>query len=118
MKIDPSPDFVDESFMSGKEKEVVLNAWTRFLKNGCKLSICFRKDLGTVQYGRASNEPPYLMAVTPLTYDAQEEITFFIGNEATPVCSKFALPLKAIKDIIAVFAETGARDPAFSWEEV
>jgi hypothetical protein len=36
MKIDPSPDFVDESFMSGKEKEVVLNAWTRFLKNGCK----------------------------------------------------------------------------------
>jgi hypothetical protein len=36
MKMDSTPDFVDESFMSGKEKEVVLNTWTRFLKNGCK----------------------------------------------------------------------------------
>jgi hypothetical protein len=36
MKMDSSPDFIDEPFMSGKEKEVVLNAWTRFLKNGCK----------------------------------------------------------------------------------
>jgi hypothetical protein len=35
MKMDSSPDFIDEPFMSGKEKEVVLNAWTRFLKNGC-----------------------------------------------------------------------------------
>jgi hypothetical protein len=37
MKMD-SPDFIDEPFMSGKEKEVVLNAWTRFLKNGCKFN--------------------------------------------------------------------------------
>jgi hypothetical protein len=36
MKMDSTPDFIDEPFMSAKEKEVVLNAWTRFLKNGCK----------------------------------------------------------------------------------
>ena len=36
MKMNFSPDFIDEPFMSGKEKEVVLNAWTRFLKNECK----------------------------------------------------------------------------------
>jgi hypothetical protein len=35
MKMDSSPDFIDEPFMSGNEKKVVLNAWTRFLKNGC-----------------------------------------------------------------------------------
>lgn len=29
------PDFSDEQFMSAKEKESVLRAWVRFLKNGC-----------------------------------------------------------------------------------
>lgn len=88
------------------------------VKMESKLSICIRGVLASVQYSSATNEPPYLMAVTPAEYNDDQEINFFVANQATPVSARYALPLEKAKRIIFYFWRSGERDPSFLWDSV
>src|SRR5262249_13686439 len=83
-----------------------------------KLSICIRGDLGSVQHSPADNSPPYMMAVNLESRDPHKEVEFLIGNEATPLPARYALPLAVVKQIVLHFFETGGRCPEMQWEEL
>lgn len=102
-------------FEAFKEREPF---YCELVQGGHKLSICIRQDLGTVQHSQANNDPPYMMAVTTSPHDPDDEVVFFIGNEATPLSARYALPLETVKQLIAYFLETGGRSPEHPWEEM
>jgi hypothetical protein len=83
-----------------------------------KLSICIRGELGSVQHSPANGSPPYMMAVTPERHNPNEEVEFVIGNEATPLSARHALPLSIVKQIVVRFFETEDRSKAVLWEEI
>jgi hypothetical protein len=83
-----------------------------------KLSICIRPDSGSVQHSWATNDPPYMMAVTKAPHDPDEEVEFLIGNEVTPLSTRYALPVEVVKQLIIYFFETGGRSPEHQWEEI
>src|SRR5690348_8748577 len=56
---------------------------------GHKLLIGVRGEVGCVQFSSATGDPPYLMALTSLPHDPNEEIDFLMGAEATPISSRF-----------------------------
>ena len=92
--------------------------YCELVQSESKLSVCIRKDCGSIQHGPTNNEPPYMMAVTADDHDADQEVDFFIGNEATPISARYALPLPAVKQIIGYFMTKGERDPSVCWDTI
>jgi len=92
--------------------------YCEFVKSDYKLSVCVRRDLGSVQHSPANGDPPYMVAITTAPHDPNDEVEFFIGSELTLLSARHAVPLDTAKEIIRYFLETGQRSPVVPWENI
>jgi hypothetical protein len=77
--------------------------------------------IACVEHAGRDGSPPYLMAVMEgeqANPQTPEYIEFLIGNTATPVSSRYSVPLAVAAEIGEYFQKTGERTPAVRWEEV
>lgn len=83
-----------------------------------KLLVGLGSQRSCVQYSALNGDPPYLMAMGVNRKDDQGELSFLIGDTATPVPSRYALLEAELRAVIESFVETETASPKLDWEEI
>ncbi len=86
--------------------------------NGFKLLLGLGGPVGCAQFSSADGEPPYYMAVSQDVTNDAGEVSFLIGDTASPVPRRYCLPSDYVVRIAEHFLETGQRSRDLSWEEI
>jgi len=83
-----------------------------------KLLLGLGSQHSCVQYGALNGDPPYLMAMGANRNDEEGELSFLIGDTATPVPSRYALSSPELWTAIESFMKTETVSPRLDWEEI
>lgn len=82
--------------------------------NGQTLLLGIGWPEGCVQLSSTEGDPPYWVALRGGADLAGGELTFWLGNELTPVRRRHGLPMTVVAEIAAEFLRTGERDSAWT----
>jgi len=86
--------------------------------NEFNLTVGIDRDFGCVQHSANDGSPPYLMAIAPAASGLdRREMTFLVGDTATPIDGRYRLPISLVKEIVADFVTSGKRSENIVWEE-
>ncbi|MBN8662686.1 MAG: hypothetical protein J0M35_20125 [Candidatus Obscuribacter phosphatis] len=112
----PSRDFDDAtelgSFLESQRAKSIFCQLS--CDNGYKLQFGIDGDLGCAQFLGVDEEPPYLVAVTPIKV-VESSHDFDLTGSATEVASENCLPFDLLKRIVLKFLETGAKSSLVEW---
>ena len=134
-----------EFFSDSQEPEALLDqlrhrkpfGFELVAENGFTPTLCLSATLGSVQYAASNNDPPYLLAVAPASPGTEgingksacyrafkadvakrmQSPEFLVGGTATPVPTRYCLPLTLVKKVADHLLQTGG-EPSGIWEEV
>ncbi len=102
------------AFLENQRKESMM--CQLISESGYKLQIGIDGDIGCAQFMSNDDEPPYLMAVTPVKV-IESSHDFIMTGSATEVASENCLPFELIRKLVLEFLETGAKSQLVEWEE-
>ena len=71
--------------------------------------------LACAQFTGATGDPPYLMVVSQVGNQEQYR-EFLMGNEPTPVPTRYCVPAEIAADVAVHFLERGGLLPDVTWE--
>jgi hypothetical protein len=85
---------------------------------GFTLTVGWRPDVMSVQFGPSGGTPPYHMARFGEESEGEGTVEFLSSGTPTPIRRHFCLPTDTARKVILDFLANGRQSGAVGWEEI